>query len=1014
MAGAAKVPRHRAGQPGADAASSGCCARQARRFVVSYAGFNRPWAVWIGHRLEEHGHRVSLQRWDPQRSPSLTEALNDLARGNGKVLLVLSERYFSVGTHSEDEWNTALRALTDAHPDRFAAVSLTDAPLPTAVAALEHADLWGLDAYEAEYRVLRRLDLPTERIGTETGRRGPRFPNDPPEIWGRVPRRNPRFTGRNDVIATLREALTDAPPGASTVTLLGLSGVGKTQVATEYAYRFASEYDVVWWVPAEDRPTLRERLADLAPALGLPRGAGSYGEQIRAVLEALRRGTPYGRWLIVFDGCDNPDDLTDLLPSGAGDVIITSRNREWASRHTSLVEVPLYARPESVTFIRRRARRLTHDEADQLAEALEDYPLALDQTAGWLADSPLTVGDYLRLLRRRLDSREAVTVSDDYPLPFPTALAILLNNVRENFPDALALLRLFVFFAPGPVPLRLLREFPAEEVPEQLAGLINDQIRWNAALNKLVQFSVVRLEYSDLPVEEGGGGLETVQLHSMVHGIVRENLSEAEAAPLARAVRQVLAAADPGRPSDSQLWPRYAELIPHLETAGVLTSSNTRIQSFLLHCLRYLVLAGEYRTCLRLCEETDHHWRNMLGDDHERVRELSYQYGGALRNLGLFRRAETLTRAVADQVRAERGDRDLETLRATSAYGGVLLCIAKFEPARQLFEDGLAAYRELLGEDDATTLNAQNNLAATYRLLGRYQEAYDLDLDTLRRRERVLRPQHISTLSSGIACAMGLRLMGRYREAQTRQEQGLRLNTQVLGLNHPQTLRAEHNLGMCLRRLGDIPGAGQRLRNVWERATRVFGADYPWTLMVASDFATYLREYGDIEEARRISEDVVRHYQAQLGLAHPYSIGTVGNLGLVLRAQGEREAALSLCEQALVGMRGALGERHPWTLGCALNAAGCRNFTERLDEALELSRETLRGVEQVLGADHPMALSAHTALAADLRAKQELEEAARHEDHALRALARTLGTQHVHTISARQRIRPYWDFEPQP
>lgn len=246
-----------------------------QRFVISFAGFNRPWAVWIAHRLEEHGHRVTLQRWDPQSSPGLTQALDDLARSGSRVLLVLSERYFSAGTHTDAEWNTALRAVTDDHPDRFAAVCLTDAPLPSAVAVLEKTDLWGLDAYEAEYRVLRRLELPTDRIGTETGRRGPRFPNDPPEIWGRVPRRNPRFTGRNDVIGTLRQALAEAPPGASTVTLLGLSGVGKTQVATEYAYRFASEYDVVWWVPAEDRPTLRERLADLAPALGLPRGAAA-------------------------------------------------------------------------------------------------------------------------------------------------------------------------------------------------------------------------------------------------------------------------------------------------------------------------------------------------------------------------------------------------------------------------------------------------------------------------------------------------------------------------------------------------------------------------------------------------------------------------------------------------------------------------------------------------------------------------------------------------------------------
>ncbi|MEV8531044.1 FxSxx-COOH system tetratricopeptide repeat protein [Streptomyces sp. NPDC051211] len=986
----------------------------AQRFVISFAGFNRPWAAWIAHRLEEHGHRVTLQRWDPQRSPGLTEALDDLARAGVRVLLVLSERYFSAGTHTEEEWNTALRTVTERHPERFAAVSLTDAQLPTAVAALEKADLWGLDAYEAEYRVLRRLELPTDRVGAETGRRGPRFPNDPPEIWGRVPRRNPRFTGRNDVIGTLRAALAESPAGASTVTLLGLSGVGKTQVATEYAYRFASEYDVVWWVPAEDRPTLRERLADLAPALGLPLGAGSYGEQIRAVLEALRRGNPYHRWLLVFDGCDNPDDLTDLLPTGSGDVIITSRNREWASRHTNLVEVPLYARPESITFIRRRALRLTGEEADQLAEALEDYPLALDQTAGWLADSPLTVGDYLALLQRRLDSREAVTVSDDYPLPFPTALAILLNNVRENFPDALALLRLFVFFAPGRVPLRLLREFPADDVPEQLAGLINDQVRWNAALNKLVQFSVVRLEYSDLAVEEGGGGTETVQLHRMVHGIVRDNLAEDEAAQLARAVRQVLAAADPGRPTDSRLWSRYAELIPHLESAGVLTSSNPRIQNFLLHCLRYLILAGEYRTCLRLAEQTDDAWRAMLGEHHDKVRELSYHYGGALRMLGHFRRAEVLSKTIADRLTAERGDRDLETLRAISTYAAVLLNTAKFEQARTLLEHCFAGYRELLGEDDSMTLNAENNVAVVLRLLGRYPESYETDLDTLRRRERVLRVRHIATLSSGIGCAMGLRLMGRYREALARQEQGLKLNATVLGENHPQTLRAEHNLGMCLRRSGDIPGAGARLRSVLERSTRVHGATFPWTLMVASDFATYLREYGDIEEARRISEDVVRGYQTQLGLAHPYSIGTVGNLGLVLRAQGEREAALSLCEQALVGMRGALGDRHPWTLGCAVNAAGCRNITDRFADALDLSRETLRTTEQVLGGDHPMTLTAQIALAADLRSLGQMEEAQKHEDAGLKSLARTLGPQHVHTVSARQRMRPYWDFEPQP
>jgi hypothetical protein len=99
-------------------------------------------------------------------------------------------------------------------------------------------------------------------------------------------------------------------------------------------------------------------------------------------------------------------------------------------------------------------------------------------------------------------------------------------------------------------------------------------------------------------------------------------------------------------------------------------------------------------------------------------------------------------------------------------------------------------------------------------------------------------------------------------------------------------------------------------------------------------------------------------------------------------------------------------------LGCALNAAAGRNFNGRLESAKELSRDTLRRARHVLGQDHPFTLSCEVALAADLRALREHEEAGKVEEDALQRLARTLGAQHPHTQSARQRVRPYWDFEP--
>jgi hypothetical protein len=113
-----------------------------------------------------------------------------------------------------------------------------------------------------------------------------------------------------------------------------------------------------------------------------------------------------------------------------------------------------------------------------------------------------------------------------------------------------------------------------------------------------------------------------------------------------------------------------------------------------------------------------------------------------------------------------------------------------------------------------------------------------------------------------------------------------------------------------------------------------------------------------------------------------------------------------------VGLHVLLGEDHPTTLGCALNAASGRNFTGRLEDAAELSRDTLARSRRILGDDHPLTLSSQVALAADLRALRERKEADKLEADALQRLTRTLGAQHPHTLSARQRERPYWDYEP--
>ncbi|MBM9503619.1 FxSxx-COOH system tetratricopeptide repeat protein [Actinacidiphila acididurans] len=985
--------------------------------TISFAGHNRAWAAWLAGRLERHGCQVSLQRWDMKPGDTVRQGLSDLLLSRGTVLIVLSEWYFRLGPRSHEEWNTALRDLVPANSDRFAAVSVTSAALPSAVASLGAADLWGLGAAEAERRLLARLGITADRSGpaagdTLGGAAGPRFPLEQPEVWGGVPRRNTRFTGREDLLWDVHQTFTQAEPGAGVLTLLGLSGVGKTQIAAEYVYRFGAEnYDVVWWVRAAERGTLREKLAGLAPALGLSTGR-EYGERLRAVRDALRRGEPSPRWLVVLDGADQPEDVHDLVPGGPGHVLITSQNREWAEHNSSLIEVPVYRRHESVAFVRRRAPRLEAVDADRLADALGDLPLALDQNAGALQDSTMPVDDYLDLLGRGADVESGLKVAADFQMTYYTAFSILLNRLREDKPEAVDLLRLCVFFAPGPIPVRLLRDLPIRDLPEQLRALMADPLLWNSALAKLAQWSVIQSDPQDTEEDEPVGSTEVIQMHRLVYQAVRADMPAAEQRVYSQVVRKLLAAADPGRPTDTRLWPRYAEIVPHLEASGALTSTNPDIQLTVLNSLRYLYLSGEYRVGLRIAELTTASWSEVFPPGHPRLWDLVHNKGNMLRALGDFTATEALDRQAYETLRAERGDQDLLVLRAANGLAADLRNLGRYDEGLELARRVEEGYEQLVGPNDALTLTAHHNTGVTYRLLGRYQDALTVDRANLAARRELLRERNNGTLASESAYAQDLRLLGQYDQATSVQERNSEIHRVVMGPDNPQSLRAQHNLVQCYYRSGDRQRALELLTGLLERCERVLGDRHPITVRVSVTYATFEREHGDLDRARERAEFSLAHYRRQFGDAHPYTAGALANHGLLLRAAGERQQSQIEVEDALASMTRVVGPEHPWTLGCAVNASAARNFSGDPESAADLSRTTSLLAAAVLGPQHPLTLNARISLASDLRNLRKRQEADKTEEEALAALAATLGPQHPHTLAARSRTRPYWDFEP--
>ncbi|MFI8238476.1 FxSxx-COOH system tetratricopeptide repeat protein [Streptomyces sp. NPDC085866] len=979
--------------------------------LVVFPGYHRSWAAWIAQCLERHGHRATLQRWDPPREVPLEDSLGDLLLSSGKVLLVLNDWFFELGPRPPGEWNDALRGFVAAHADRFAAVNLTNRPLLPATAVLEPASLWALSEEAAEERLLSRLGLerrPRPRPLPDQIR----YPDERCEIWGEVPRRNPRFTGRDDLLNQLHQRLADAERGASACTLVGMSGIGKTQLAAEYAHRFSTDYDLVWWVNSDDRNIQRDRLGELAVELGLRIGSEP-GERIRAVRNALRRGEPYANWLVVFDGWDDTEGVSALLPQGTGHVLITSRNRAW-SEHTDVLAIPSFLRAESTAYLMRRAPHISAAEADEVAAEFGDVPLPLVQAASWLGESGMDVAEYLRMVReRRLSTVDEPVTGEGFPRSSLTSWAILLNRLRRSQPQAIDVLSLCTSFAPGRIPLGLIRAYPRAELPEELRWMSTDLPAWTRALDTLVNYSVLTRETRGPLAAEMGPHQESVHMHRLVHDIVSKLTSEDSRDLHQRAVRTLLAEADPGNPADSRNWPRYAELLPHLEPSGALESRQPRVQELVLNCLRYCSRSGEYSGGLELAQQVRPHWSRFMDPLAQPMLDLATQESNMLRNSGRFRDAYELHRGVLDRLQAAPVRNEIGELVTKSAMASGLRNLGRYQEAYDLQREVLDGNERLLGSDEPPTLVARHNLGVGLRLLGRYAEALELDLETLGRRESVLRARHINTLNSGNAVTHSLRLLGRYRDALARQEPVVRLHVQVLGPQHPQTLEARAQLAMCRRREGGhAPEVGPTLASLLEQLIQLHGREHYRTLAFITNYGNYLREHGDLSQSRELIDEAEAGYRALLGPAHPVATGMLSNTGLVMQAAGERGEALSMFESALAGLTATLGADHPWVLGCALNAASARNLNGRIADAVELSRDTLRRARHTLGHEHPLTLSGQVALAADLRAAREHEEAGKLEDDGLLGLTRTLGAQHPHTISARQRTRPYWDFEP--
>ncbi|MFE1510888.1 FxSxx-COOH system tetratricopeptide repeat protein [Streptomyces sp. NPDC058726] len=831
-----------------------------------------------------------------------------------------------------------------------------------------------------------------------------------PALLVNVPLRNTSFVGRTALLRAIGEQL-EAQDTAAVLphALHGLGGVGKSQLALEYVYTHQYDYKVICWVPAERESLILAALTHLAASLGVARteqggsGTPTANTAVPAVLEALRAGEPYDNWLLVFDNAEDIDAVRRYFPTnGPGKVVVTSRNRAWERVATPL-PVNVFEREESVELLLRRSPDLSGDDADRLAEALGDLPLAVEQAGAWHAVTGMLVEEYLTLLRERSPDILELEPAPDYPVSVAAAWDISLERIRENNPGARQLLDICASMAPEPIPRSMLRGSRGINITPEVDPLLRESIRMNRAIRDLNQFSLIRVDPRS----------DTLQMHRMLQTVLLAKLGHQEGERMRDAAHQLLSAAKPGQNGSSQEWRAYQALLPHILTSQAVTSTDTYVRELIFDTVWFLYYWGDHEGAADFARQAWSAWLAASGEEDFNVIRMTKSLGFLLRQIGQVPESIPLTEKaleVSRRIDAESEDIVDSLCEMADARGYQ----TRFEEARRLTEEAAELARTLFGPEDPTTLRAMHAWGVDLRLCGRFDQALPLDRENARQRELLLGPTNFLTLNSLNALAIDMRESGDYPGARDFQEDVYRQALAVFGDDHPLTLRIACHLAVCRRRDGSPAEAAELSEQALGRLIERYGPDHFDSLAAAVNHSVDLRLTGDLEGSRRLAETTVRRFEHRLGVNHVHPLLTKANLAATLRTLGDVDAAQELEDDAAQRLVDTLGPRHVVTLTVAIGQSNTAYSRLDFGRAYRMDTDNLALLVDVAGEEHPLTLSCTANLALDLRGLGRGREADEMQRKAVEGFTRVVRPDSSWLVAARLRRRIECDLAPLP
>src|SRR6266571_4775331 len=589
-------------------------------------------------------------------------------------------------------------------------------------------------------------------------------------IWNVPYQRNLLFTGREDVLKKLYDALRAGKTAAlaQPQAISGLGGIGKTQTAVEYAYRYKDDYTTILWIKAEIEGSIISDFVTIASLLDLPE---KQEQDQHKIVESVKRWfQEHTGWLLILDNANDIALVQGFIPLGSkGHILLTTRAHA-TGRIAKRIEVEKMDPYEGAIFLLRRTKLLDPDapletaprnEQDtvrEIVKAMDGLPLALEQAGAYIEETECGLQGYLRLYREQGVQilKEYGELVSDHPEPVATTWSLSFDKVEQANPAAAELLRFCAFLAPDTIPEELFSE-SASELGPTLESVAFDPSRLNTAIRELLKYSLVHRDPET----------NTLSIHRLVQEVLKNQMAE----------------------KTQRLWAeRVVRAVDNVFPNPEYTNWNI--------CRQYLLHA---QICSDLIEQYDLLFREAAG--------LLNSVGYYLWQRGEYEQVESLHQRALAINENVLGTEDIGTAISLVHLAFFYREQGKYEQAEPLYQRALAIYEKVLSPDHLWITNCLNDLALIYDNQGKYEQAEPLIQRALAIRERVLGLDHPDTAQSLYWLAYIYSRKGEYEQSEAFYQRTLKIYEKTLPPDHPNIAVTMDNYAGLLRKMNRIEEA---------------------------------------------------------------------------------------------------------------------------------------------------------------------------------------------------------------